>query len=108
MNTHATSHLRFGRSGATTVHRRHRHLARAGVILVLAGVAVGATPAIASARPDLCNMTECPPPPPRVDIDHSDIGTGGGRYPAPDYYPDVPTCADAANVVECINSGPSY
>ncbi len=24
------------------------------------------------------------------------------------YCPDQPSCADAANVVECVNSGPSY
>jgi hypothetical protein len=95
---------------ATTVRRRHRHLARVGIILVLTGAAAGAAPAIASARPDPCAMTECPPSPPRVDIDHSDIGTGGGRYPAPGYYPDpdYSRCAGAANAAECVDSGPSY
>ena len=63
-------------------------------------------PAIAWGRPNPCADDICPPPPPRIEIDHSDIGTGGGQYPAPDYYPDPPTCADAANLVECINSGP--
>jgi hypothetical protein len=63
-------------------------------------------PGIASGRPHPCASDVCPPPPPPVVIDHSDIGTGGGQYPAPGYYPNPPTCADAVNVVECVNSGP--
>ena len=33
-------------------------------------------PAIAWGRPNPCADDICPPPPPRIEIDHSDIGTG--------------------------------
>lgn len=63
----------------------------------IAALAISLTAAdIASARPPLCERgIDCPPPKPRpADPDHSDIGTGGGQYPAPGYYPDPPHPCD--------------
>ena len=87
-----------------------------GRVAAVIAPAVGAmaslmiAPAIAWGRPNPCADDICPPPPPRIEIDHSDIGTGGGQYPAQpypgNYNPDYSVCVNAANPNECINSGP--